>query len=743
MKKTVFLLLWISLLITSCQQDINIAHNGKSSYTIIIPQDAGKNDSTAASYLSKYIREMSGADIPILHDSVAPNANEICIGNTNRYDFPNEVFAPDGFRIKSLDNKLFVVGGNNKGTIYGVIKLLEGWGCRKFSPDEMYIPEYNELSLDPIDFNDSPANTLRIINGKMTADQEYADWLRISTISEIFPPGFYVHTFERLLPRAEYFTDHPEYYAWLGHKYSFDQLCPSNPEVKDLIIEKLAREMEEYSECDNWAVSQSDNFTWCHCDKCEAIIEEEGSPAGPIIRLVNDVALAFPDKTITTLAYQFSRPAPLKTKLADNVMVMLCTIELNRSRPIQYDSLSRAFVKDITDWGKICENIYLWDYTINFNHSVSPFPNLHVLQPNLQFFYENNVRKQFPQSNLQAGHEFVELKAKMLSALMWDPYINIDSVKDDFFKNYYQEAGPYMHDYADRMEKELIRSGKILYIYEPPNNHTDGYLSAENIAAYNKLFDQAVAAVANQPEILNRVQVSRLPLQYAMMEIGKNDMFGPRGWYDERDGNFVLRQDMKETLEAFYRVCSANNISTLNERSLTPETYYQSTLRFIDVKVEGNLAFRKAVFASPLPAEKYAKGNPAILTDGVQGAHDFNVHWLGWWGENAVITLDLEDMVNPEKIEIGTLWDGRSWILHPASVTCLVSKNDDKYVKLGTLEVFGDQEFEEVTRKFTFHPDIGKIRYVRFEIKGAGTLPKWHASEGEPSWFFVDEVTVF
>ncbi|NQT76687.1 MAG: hypothetical protein HQ565_03160 [Bacteroidetes bacterium] len=350
---------------------------------------------------------------------------------------------------------------------------------------------------------------------------------------------------------------------------------------------------------------------------------------------------------------------------------------------------------------------------------------------------------QFPQSNLQAGHEFVELKAKMLSGLMWDPYLDVDSLKNDFYEHYYQDAAPFMKAYADRMENELISSGKILYIYEPPNNHSDGYLSAENVAAYNKLFDQAEAAVTDQSEILNRVQVSRLPLQYAMMEIGKNDMFGSRGWYDEIDGKFILRQDMKKTLEDFYSVCSSNNIPTLNEKSLTPETYYQSTLRFIDVKVEGNLAFRKAVIASPLPAEKYAKGNPDILTDGVQGAHDFNVHWLGWWGKDAVITVDLEEMINPEKIEIGSLWDGRSWVLHPASVSCLVSKQGDKFVKIGTLEVSGDQEFEEVTRKFTFHPDIGEIRYVRFDIKGAGALPKWHASEGEPSWFFVDEITVF
>ncbi len=743
MRITIILLLFISIMIGSCHQDMKIVEKGFSKYTIIIPQEANKSDSTAAYYLSKYIRSMTGAEIPIKSDIVAPAVHEICIGNTMRHKLPNKGFPRDGFLIISKEKKIYIGGGSHKGTIYGVIELLERWGCRRFSPTEAHIPKMDDLSFAPIEVLDAPTNSLRIINGKMTTDPEFVDWLRITTIPEVAPPGYYVHTFHRLIPREEFFDEHPEYFAWLGNKYSFDQPCPSNLQVKKLIIERLGKEIEKYPDFDIWSVSQNDNFTYCQCDECMAIIEEEGSPAGPIIRLVNDVAAAYPDKIIATLAYQFSRSAPIKTKPASNVLVRLCTIELNRSRPIEHDSLSHSFVKDISDWGKISNNIYLWDYTINFNHSVSPFPNLHVLQPNLQFFFENNVRWQFPQSNLQLGHEFVELKAQLLSGLMWDPYLDTDSLKDDFFKNYYKEAGAFMRDYADRMEQELIKSGKILYIYEPPNNHSDGYLSAENVAAYNEMFNSAEAAVSDQPVILNRVLLSRLPLQYAIMEIGKNDMFGRRGWYDESDGKFILRHEMKESLESFYSVCITNAITSINERSLSPETYYQSTLRFIDVKVEGNMAFRKPVSVSPAAAEKYAKGNPGILTDGVQGAHDFAVHWLGWWGEDAAITIDLEEMIKPEKIEIGTLWDGRSWILHPSSITCLVSKDGKEFSRIGKHEVNGPQQFEETTRDYTFMAPAQEIRYVRFVITRAGPLPKWHASEGEPSWFFVDEITVF
>jgi hypothetical protein len=42
---------------------------------------------------------------------------------------------------------------------------------------------------------------------------------------------------------------------------------------------------------------------------------------------------------------------------------MLCTIEVNRSKPIEKDSSSFSFVQDIRNWGKLTSNIYCGDYT--------------------------------------------------------------------------------------------------------------------------------------------------------------------------------------------------------------------------------------------------------------------------------------------------------------------------------------------------------------------------------------------
>ncbi|MBK9563996.1 MAG: DUF4838 domain-containing protein [Saprospiraceae bacterium] len=95
------------------------------------------------------------------------------------------------------------------------------------------------------------------------------------------------------------------------------------------------------------SVSQNDNPFYCSCDRCSAVIKEENAPSGPLIRFINAVADTFPDKEISTLAYQFSRKAPAITKPRKNVQVMLCTIELNRSKAIAEDPGSASFVKDI------------------------------------------------------------------------------------------------------------------------------------------------------------------------------------------------------------------------------------------------------------------------------------------------------------------------------------------------------------------------------------------------------------
>ena len=57
-----------------------------------------------------------------------------------------------------------------------------------------------------------------------------------------------------------------------------------------------------------------------------------------------------------------------------------------------------AFTKDLQDWGKMSNDILIWDYNIQFANPISPFPNLHTIGPNIKFYIENNVNALFMQA---------------------------------------------------------------------------------------------------------------------------------------------------------------------------------------------------------------------------------------------------------------------------------------------------------------------------------------------------------
>ena len=118
-----------------------------------------------------------------------------------------------------------------------------------------------------------------------------------------------VHTFYRFMPPAEFFADHPEYYSLIDGERVHDhaQLCLTNPDVLDIITERLKNTIKENPQYLIYSVSQNDWRNPCQCEGCQQIVKEEDGEAGPLIWFVNQVAERiendYPDKYVGTLAY--------------------------------------------------------------------------------------------------------------------------------------------------------------------------------------------------------------------------------------------------------------------------------------------------------------------------------------------------------------------------------------------------------------------------------------------------------
>ncbi len=737
----------------SYAQNITIVNKGKSDYRIIIPKNASNYEQTAAKLLQDYIRKISTCELPIIDDSKKSKKQEILIGLTNRtkdeiISDKRKTLKEDGYYLYTNGEKLLILGGSAKGIIYGVTGFLEDYLlCRKYSPSVEYVPSKETISIPQLDDTQIPPADIRIVNGEFAKDSLYTLFRKTIDVKDVWNDGtyrgYFVHTLPRIIPSDKYFAEHPEYFSLInGIRVPYGQYCLSNPGVLKITIEDLKTQIANHPKIKLWSVSQSDNYYHCECEKCKAIDKEEGSPSGLMVRFVNEVAKVFPDKIITTLAYQYTRKPPLITKPLDNVMITLCSIELNRSKPIETDPTSAEFVKEITGWGKITNKIMLWDYETQFSSSFGPFPLYHTLQPNIQFFTKHNVVAHFQQCNIKHSENFGELKSYLLCKLLWDPTANADEIINDFMIGYYGDAAPYIRQYFDKLHNECKLHDVKLDIYGNPVWLADNILSESNMIIYNELFDKAEKSVNLNPDILGRVKAARLPIMYSAIEIAKTDLFGKRGWYKEVNGKYIQKPEMNKMLKDFYSLCKNDSINTLNEKGLTPEFFYNSTLRSIDVQVEGNLAFKKKVSCQPNSDPKYTGMGSQLLTNGVRGTEDYKINWLGWEAIDAEIIVDLDSVRKINEINISTLHKPDVWILHPVSIVCLLSNDGINYVYAD--EKKPDPELREKLdiNTFNFQLKDTKTRFIKLKLTNLKNLPQWHAYKGNKSWIFVDEIIV-
>jgi hypothetical protein len=188
----------------------------------------------------------------------------------------------------------------------------------------------------------------------------------------------------------------------------------------------------------------------------------------------------------------------------------------------------------------------------------------------------------FLEGNPETGGEFHELKAYLLAKLMWDVNADVNNVMDDFLSGYYGNAGEIIREYIDLLQSSLIRSGENLSIYGTPVQEKNSFLTDSLLTEYSKIFDRAEKAVAGSPEMLHRVKVARMPVQYAILEIARDEKSGKRGAFMEGQSNkLVPKPEIVSMLYDFVHLCTQTEVSHVREGRVTPQQYLEEYTRFL------------------------------------------------------------------------------------------------------------------------------------------------------------------
>lgn len=722
--------LLLSLSVTSqINAQLTLVQNGKPVTRIVTSENAV--DLQAAALLQDFVNRMTNTQLPILQ-GIKSRKGDIVIGQGN-----TDALTEDGFRLETSDGRLFISSGGDKGSIYGVVTLLEKYmGVSCYAANTYTYEKQETLSIPDIHWKENPAFRHRQTQSySLNADPVYKSWFRLEFPRETFACNYWVHTFQRLVPASEFGRSHPEYYSMIDgvrRPGNASQLCLSNPEVLHIVAHRIDSIFKANPDYHVISVSQNDgNNTYCTCPACRAIDEKEGGPSGSIIHFVNKLAALFPDKEISTLAYQYSMQPPLHVKPLPNVNILLCNIDCRREVPLTDNESGREFVKALEGWSSISNNLFVWDYGINFDNYLVPFPNFHVMKKNLQLFKKNHATMVFSQVAATLGGDFSEMRAYMESKLMWNPAMDADSLMHSFMNGYYGKAAPYLYQYEKLLEGALLGSGADLWIYDTALTHKEGMLNPHCRKVYNELFDEAEYAVRDNPEILDHVRRTRIPLLYANLEMKRTET-----------GHSAA--ELTRELTTFLSYVQEYGVTALNERNNSPVEYCELYKKRYFPGSNKNLAKGAAVEWITQPAAKYREVAHVALTDEyLAGDSSKEPGWIGWQGEDGIFVLDMREIKEISSISSDFLHQVGQWSLFPKRVTYTYSEDGEHY------HPFGEQTIAEERRYATRYiqvkctmPHAVKARYVKVTIENLGVCPGWHFGAGHPSWFFVDEVTV-
>ncbi|MAE64066.1 MAG: hypothetical protein CMJ18_07300, partial [Phycisphaeraceae bacterium] len=456
--------------------------------------------------------------------------------------------------------------------LYGFLQ--DHLGCGFFTPGVTHVPRRPTLRLGDIDDRQSPAFRWRSTNPPLHWD---AAWTVRNRLNEAKTYGGTM-SLQALMddPRArtlgnyyaahafsyipdDLFDEHPEFYMEQDgrrtrHENPNDRAyCVSNRDFARYMADRITRGIRPDGDPVRVGLGHADNGNFCRCAECSAQYEKLGI-AGVYLQFNNLVAREagrrLPHVTVGTLAYGLTfKPPPFP--MEPNLYPTWCPIsacyvhgfdECNPNR-------DRDFVGQLRQWLDRTEQLGIWYYH-HQSDALMPHPHVFATQKNLRIFRAMGVDGVFIEDTV--GHTVrrhdepdgdktlpaygnaerngyftvtwgsVHLQNYIGARLLWNPDADVKTMIREFCTTYYGPAADALTDWftttqsIDAYERTL---GTTFSSY--PGVHLSGsrapLMRWNEIVRLDQRFDEAEAAVADDPTRLRRVRMARLSLQLAIL----------------------------------------------------------------------------------------------------------------------------------------------------------------------------------------------------------------------------------
>ena len=468
-----------------------IAKDGETDYTILVSASATEETLFAVQEMNYFMNLSAGVTFPIKRDAgveIADNSKYLIIGKTEqsekagiKYEF-NEL-GTDGYKIKTINQCVFLGGNSGNGDIFAVYKFLNvAIGYEFYSAITIEYDKKTQVKLYDYDVVDIPDYKLRITGTSGWQSGTY----NVSTVkryrndltdevfihpSELNGYGHFHNSIDWLNPSV-YSSENPKWYsADLGELcYTAHGDKEAYEKMQNELLERIKIACKKQYLGTNINISIEDYGSKCSCGACMAELNKyNGCYSAMIIKFMNDMERKVnawiktntdnlpQDRTYTIqfFAYMWAVKPPLqvnsdgsyKRDANGNYIPIDDSVICNDNViPFFAPLTMQNFVDSIDDvggdqkenylaWKSLAKRIDVWFYGCYFNDYASPYVGMNGFVENARYLNENKTNGLFlyEYANNSVESAFFKLTGYVAAKTSWNTKLSTNDLVDNYF----------------------------------------------------------------------------------------------------------------------------------------------------------------------------------------------------------------------------------------------------------------------------------------------------------------------
>jgi len=551
-----FFLLFLAVTVLSAApvQAFVLAKDGMPSCFIVIRNNAPKAERYAAEEMARYLKEMTGAGLPIRetdYNGIPSNGHAVLIGQGDWLALPRfsssaedlDIQGPQSYVIKTYADGepdiLLIAGATPRATVYAVIELLSRLGVRWYTPEVTRAPHSATVDPGELDIADFPCFPFRGVSGVILAGSsaEWAARLRLN--------AGYGFMEQDLDCKPEYISlDIP-----LGEILSggdpaarsglfplidgertggYDLCCFTNPQTYTVVADSITARVSGNPLITRVVLITDQAGFFCQCDACTQAVRKEGSRPDLLlswlIRVSDHVARSCPNVTVELLLPRSCSGAPTRQYSLKHAAVRISDEAFARDRPFEdsIDEQVMRYVHDLQGWSKKIETISIVHPAGHQDYPPLPFPDLTRTFRNILMYRDDFVQGLFftvpSPPGLPAAD--AEMRSWVIAQLLWNSDQDGSTLVREWIKGVYGMSWGPMLDYWRHIGKLTVSSDSLLTVHADPA----GFITDEWLDTADRIIQRGYAQSMTDSTAHRYVRKARLGVWFARLLRTKRDI---------------------------------------------------------------------------------------------------------------------------------------------------------------------------------------------------------------------------